>query len=369
MPLKNVKSYDMQHFSNKDSENTSVHSASNCVDNCPSWLHSSGSRFPQSSYFTNLYMNMDFLAQHGNQIKQLGGQMPDQDSSSTQSTGQSHQEVSGTSEGNLHEQRVSAQAGNANTCAKRVEGHMNSVLSQGTPDAAFVTPRLDYSQSFACVPYPYADPSFIGMLAAYGPHTIIHPQMMGMAPSSRVPLPLEPAAEEPIYVNAKQYRAILRRRQLRAKLEAQNKLVKARKISYGGSKCLNFFQLLSFVSVACQPYLHESRHLHAMKRARGSGGRFLNTKQLQQQQQLQPSVSTGLGNLSGSNLQSENGPVATPTSSDVTSVSTTGGMLLGQQDHLGFLSAAIQSHARGSAKGGGGGMIGNGSQPRITIML
>lgn len=36
-----------------------------------------------------------------------------------------------------------------------------------------------------------------------------------------------------------------------------------------------------------QPYLHESRHLHALKRARGSGGRFLNTKKLQESKSSQ----------------------------------------------------------------------------------
>jgi len=111
-------------------------------------------------------------------------------------------------------------------------------------------------------------------------------------------LPLNAPADAPIYVNPKQYEGILRRRRARAKAERENRLAKGRKVrspllstsprlrpwqlppAMGSNtpQSTHIFTVTISLPVNLQPYLHESRHLHAMRRARGSGGRFLNTK-------------------------------------------------------------------------------------------
>ncbi|GMH33580.1 hypothetical protein BSKO_01414 [Bryopsis sp. KO-2023] len=100
----------------------------------------------------------------------------------------------------------------------------------------------------------------------------------------RVALP--DSKDSPIYVNAKQYHCILRRRQQRAKAERENKIVKTRKA-----------------------YLHESRHVHATRRVRGAGGRFLpssskNKKASESEQSVQESSSTATSGRGGGGLPS-----------------------------------------------------------------
>lgn len=105
--------------------------------------------------------------------------------------------------------------------------------------------------------YPLADQCH-GLFAVYGTQ-----------PTGRVMLPFSVTTEDgPIYVNPKQYHGILRRRKMRAKEGMKSRSAKDK------------------------PYIHESRHRHACRRARGAGGRFLNIKNLENEKNKQETERT-----------------------------------------------------------------------------
>lgn len=111
----------------------------------------------------------------------------------------------------------------------------------------------------------------------------IHSHQIPSHISSHIPPPVSdhsappddhPVDEEPLYVNAKQYFRILKRRVARARLEEVHRLSRQRK-----------------------PYLHESRHKHAMRRPRGPGGRFLTAEEIAAQKVVQQTASPSNGDI------------------------------------------------------------------------
>jgi len=318
--------------------------------NSASWWNSDEPKIP-SSLSKTASLKLDSPPQLNHEAKHSGLQLPDQESSTIQLTGQSNHEVGAVGGTNSQSQCISSESDQDEGCGKGAEGQMKAGFLLNNSDFMFNPSQVAHSYSMARAPYPYAEPFFGGMYTAYGPQAIIQPQMMGMAPA-RVPLDLTDYG--PIYVNPKQYHGILRRRQSRAKLEAQNKLVKARK-----------------------PYLHESRHRHALNRTRGTGGRFLSTKKVQNPDPTGTSsthcVSDTLDLHRRNNISEFDSDqygtgqhiASMTTCSDITSVSNSNGNNMFQQSDRRF--SGISPHMGGAMQCNGGLMSG-GTQSCASVV-
>lgn len=104
------------------------------------------------------------------------------------------------------------------------------------------------------------------------PQSMPPPQQQQNQPSPEIAVGA--TEESPLYVNAKQFHRILKRRVARQKLEEQ----------------------LRLTSKGRKPYLHESRHNHAMRRPRGPGGRFLTADEVAAMEKNQGTAPPGAEN-------------------------------------------------------------------------
>ncbi|KAK5007362.1 Transcriptional activator [Cryomyces antarcticus] len=140
--------------------------------------------------------------------------------------------------------------------------------------------------------------SQISSPAMQAPQPVMNPLRQSATPQMQHPQPppvqqhhdspeavTGPSEDTPLYVNAKQFHRILKRRTARQKLE----------------------EALRLTSKGRKPYLHESRHNHAMRRPRGPGGRFLTAEEV-------AAMEAG-GGLPGEDNGDKENPSSTPSKS------------------------------------------------------
>lgn len=168
----------------------------------------------------------------------------------------------------------------------QVQVHQGHRLSQGSIGHHVSSPHTQNAQTAA--------------LMNHQPPRNPVPAQMPPPPQQQPPHPPSPeisasgAEEAPLYVNAKQFHRILKRRVARQRLE----------------------EALRLTSKGRKPYLHESRHKHAMRRPRGPGGRFLTADEV-------AAIESGKGGELGDELANKEG-TETPAKGSLTSSRSAG---------------------------------------------
>ncbi|CAK9164691.1 unnamed protein product [Ilex paraguariensis] len=270
------------------------------------------------------------------------------------------------SDGGLNEDDDDANKESQSTALPRSDGsygqehqnfqHVTSNLPPRSDESLTQPPQLELvGHSIACASNPYSNQFYGGMMAPYG-QPMVHPTLFDMH-HARMPLPIE-VARDPVFVNAKQYHGIMRRRQSRAKAELEKKLVKARKFYHIGENTpwpispthipAPRGPTLGGVMEVYKPYLHESRHQHAMRRERGSGGRFAKKSDVDTSKTAPADKVTGSG-AAGSSSSSGSEPL--PTCEEHTNVNDAGRS--GNQN-----SSRVSTYQVDSAERGDGGSSG-----------
>jgi len=168
------------------------------------------------------------------------------------------------------------------------DNHIPQIINYSQQVSA-VHPATQYQNQYT-IPQanaPQSAPGIVYALTQNGNQIVVDPNNMTVQPVAMQQAAHNQTKTQPTYVNAKQYHRILKRREARRKLDEfyvkKRKQCREERAKDGmkrnrpdGTESPD----ADGNEGGRRPYIHESRHKHAMKRPRGPGGRFLTKDEL-----------------------------------------------------------------------------------------